>query len=374
MAKKKIAWLLTDWMGNAYRRENDLYGGIGYYRVIKPAQVLRKWFDIEVIGADFRHWGTDDEKYTRLGKGYDLIISKHLSIPQEASNTLATGKHFKKKVIVDLDDDYLNIRKDNPAFKDYAILKGGRYFLSALLSLADGLTVSTDPLSKVYSRLNPSIDVLPNCNDINDWPAPTKKNDGKIRIGYAGGNAHGDDLALILNPVARILDLYPNVLFEICGAVTALEAKEMGEKMNKFTKRDITPQILIIKGTPAWQGYPELLASFGWDIGIAPLVDEPFNRGKSHIKVMEYSMVGAASVASPVYPYFEPIRGVKIMEDGVTGLFASTPDEWFNALDKLICNPKLRKTLAKNMYKHVKKNWQWKSWAYLWKEVIEKYL
>lgn len=377
MPKKKIAMVLTDWNANAYRQENDLYGGIGYYRVVKPAQCLRKWFDVEIIGSDFRHWGIDEVRYGRLGKDYDLIFSKHIDNGQAASNLLAVANHYNKKVVVDIDDDYLNIREDNPAFNDYDKLKGGRYFLGAMLSLANGLVVSTDPLAKVYGEadMNSNIDVLPNCNDINDWLFPIKKHtDGKIRIGYAGGNAHGDDINLLIEPMARILDDYPHVIFQIVGAVTALEAKTLGEKMNGFSKRDISSQIEITGGTLAWREYPPFLCSMGWDIGLAPLVDDQFNRGKSHIKWMEYSMIGAVTIASPVYPYKQDIQGVHTIQDGKTGLFSNSIDEWYLNMKEMIENEDLRKKYAKAAYLYIKKNWQYSQHAEKWKKVIDKYL
>lgn len=372
--KPRIGWIFTDWAMNAYRQENDLYGGIAYYRVIKPSQVLRKYYDIEVIGQDFTHWGTMDEAYTRLGRDYDLIISKHIMNAQMASNILATAQHYKRKVIVDMDDNYLDIRADNPAAKDYAKGEQGRYSMAALLELADGLTVSTDPLKEVYSKHNKNIDVLPNCNDIKDWPTPTKKNDGFIRIGYSGGTAHNDDLDLIIEPVAKILHKYPNVIFEVIGALSVEKAREMGGKMLKFGTHKILERFRISGGTLAWQGYPELLTSQGWDIGICPLIDEPFNQSKSHIKWMEYSMIGAATVASPVHPYIYPIQDVKVIEHAKTGFFATTPESWFEHLEILITNEKLRMQMAKNSYKQVKENWQQKQWADKWITVINKYL
>lgn len=377
MIKPRIAWFFGDWSVSAYRQENDLYGGIAYYRVIKPAQVLRKWFDIEVIGADFLKWGVKggDEatKYQRLEQ-YDLIIAKHLTNAQMASNLLATADYYKKKIIVDVDDNYFDIRKDNPAAKDYAIGQQGRYNLGAFLELCSGVTVSTYPLKEAYLKLNKNVDVLPNCNDIKDWPKRTEKKDGLIRIGYAGGSAHNDDLDLIAEPMGRILEKYPNVVFEIMGAILPEKAMELGSKMIKFGSADILKRFRFIAGTMAWQGYPEVLGSYGWDIGLAPLVDEPFNRGKSHIKWLEYSMIGATTVASPVYPYKEKIQGVSTIEEPFTGLFASTSDEWFEKLDTLVKNEKYRKQIAKNAYKYVKENWQQKMFAEKWRDCINKYL
>ena len=371
---KTIIWLLNDWDSNAYRSENDLYGGIGYYRVIKPAQVLRKYFDIEVVGADIRHWGTTEEKYYRIGQ-YDLIISKHLKTGEDASNLLAIAKHFDKKVLVDVDDDYLNMRKENPAIKNYDVLKGGRYFLSAFLELSDGMTVSTQPLKNLYTKFNQEIDVLPNCCDVNDWPKVRKAwDDGKVRIGFAGGMGHNDDLDLIIEPIARILNKYPNVEFQIIGAVDPVQAKLIGAKMLKFAERNILSQFKIANGTMAWSGYPELLASFGWDIALAPLVDCPFNRSKSHIRWLESSMIHCPVIASPVYPYYEPIQGVNTMVDEVTGLFANNSHEWFEKMERLILDKGLRKSIADNAYSYILKNWQYSQWTSQWKKVIKKYL
>lgn len=374
MHKPKILWLLNDW-DTPYRTAQDAYGGIGYYRVVAPSRPLREWFDIDVVGADIRNWGTDDAKYNRIGRAYDLIISKHMRTGQEASNLLAIAKHFKKPILFDLDDNYLNIRKDNPAFAEYDVLKGPRYFVSATLELCDGVIVSTEPLKNLYTQFNKNIDVLPNCCDINDWPKKPKVwNDGKIRIGYAGGSAHNADLNLIIEPMAYILAKYPNVLFEIIGALTDQEAMRMGNRMNELVKRNVLDRFRIRGGTLAWQGYPELLASTGWDIILAPLVDDAFNRGKSHIRWLESSLVHAPVIASPVYPYQMDIQGVHTIQDGETGLFAETSKEWAEKLELLINDEILRKMLAKNAYNYVRRHWTYDIWATKWRDVFNKYL
>lgn len=373
--KPQIAFIYSDWDVNEYRRTHDLYGGIGYYRIHKPAQVLSKWFDIDVIGADFQKWGTTEMKYDRLGRQYDLIFSKSFRTPQDASNTLAVAKHFKKKIVVDIDDNYFEIRKDNPASADYEYGNGPREFMSAYVSLANGVTVSTVPLKQAYKSLNKKIDVLPNCNDINDWPKERKVwNDGKVRIGFAGGRGHNADLEMILEPMAYILAKYPNVQFDIVGALDPTEIMQMTVKMNEFCKKNISEQVRLAGGTLAWQGYPEMLAGFGWDIGICPLVQGGFNRSKSHIKFMEYSMVGAAVVASPEYPFKEPIQGVDVITDEKTGLFAKDKEEWYAMLEGLITHPEARKELASNAYTHIKEHWQYGQWGDKFKKAFDKYL
>ncbi|WP_322867282.1 glycosyltransferase family 4 protein [Aquicoccus sp. G2-2] len=85
---------------------------------------------------------------------------------------------------------------------------------------------------------------------------------------------------------------------------------------------------------------PADTASF--DIGIMPLTDDEETRGKCGFKLIQYMSCGVAAVASPVGANNE------IIEGSVSGLFASTPEQWHGALDRLIRDDRFRETLAEN--------------------------
>ena len=76
-------------------------------------------------------------------------------------------------------------------------------------------------------------------------------------------------------------------------------------------------------------------------MGVAPLVDDAYNRARSELHWLEYSLAGAATVASALDggPY-DPIR------HGVDGLLAGSPDEWARHLAALAASPALREDLA----------------------------
>jgi glycosyltransferase involved in cell wall biosynthesis len=77
------------------------------------------------------------------------------------------------------------------------------------------------------------------------------------------------------------------------------------------------------------------------DIGIMPLLDRPFQRGKSGYKLVQYMACGLPVVASPV--------GVntRIVASGHNGLLASSTDEWRAALARLLDDSALRKAMGK---------------------------
>lgn len=82
----------------------------------------------------------------------------------------------------------------------------------------------------------------------------------------------------------------------------------------------------------------ELLRTF--DVGIMPLPDDPFERGKCGYKLLQYMACGLPVVASPV--------GVnrELVSAGTNGLLATTPREWEEALGALLGDAELRATMG----------------------------
>jgi glycosyltransferase involved in cell wall biosynthesis len=78
-----------------------------------------------------------------------------------------------------------------------------------------------------------------------------------------------------------------------------------------------------------------------FDVGIMPLPDTPFERGKCGYKILQYFACGRPAIASPV--------GVnsKIIDHGVNGFLASTINEWIDALKILRSDASLRQRMGK---------------------------
>jgi glycosyltransferase involved in cell wall biosynthesis len=95
--------------------------------------------------------------------------------------------------------------------------------------------------------------------------------------------------------------------------------------------------------TRSYPGFVHWLTTVqpSWHIGLAPLVDTPFNLCKSAIKAMDYAAMGMLVLASdtPVY------RGS--LADGPAGrLVANSADAWYAAIDLLLRDPDQRRGLA----------------------------
>lgn len=83
------------------------------------------------------------------------------------------------------------------------------------------------------------------------------------------------------------------------------------------------------------------------DIGLMPLEDSPFERGKCGMKAIQYMAVGAPAVVSPVG------SNRKIVLDGKTGFHCVSDEEWTRALRRLLEDDHLRIEMGKAGNKHV---------------------
>jgi glycosyltransferase involved in cell wall biosynthesis len=89
-----------------------------------------------------------------------------------------------------------------------------------------------------------------------------------------------------------------------------------------------------------WTENTEVAEILKFDIGIMPLPDEPFERGKCGYKLIQYMACGKPVVASPVGV------NVSIVEPGVNGFLASTVDDWKKYLGLLCVDSMLRRRLG----------------------------
>jgi glycosyltransferase involved in cell wall biosynthesis len=70
-------------------------------------------------------------------------------------------------------------------------------------------------------------------------------------------------------------------------------------------------------------------------VGVMPLTDDDFSRGKSAFKIIQYLAAGLPVIASPVG------ENCNVINNGENGFLADSPDEWADALKKLYCNHEL---------------------------------
>ncbi len=89
-----------------------------------------------------------------------------------------------------------------------------------------------------------------------------------------------------------------------------------------------------------WSYEREIDDLMSLDIGLMPLFDDLWSKGKCGFKIIQYLGVGVPAVCTPV--------GINrdVVHDGVHGLWANTKDEWIEKLSTLIENASLREKMG----------------------------
>lgn len=288
----------------------------------------------------------------------DLFFVHRHAVPEEAEATalLAHARRLSIPLFYDLDDDLAGLPDDHP---EAARLRPRNAAVIRLLAGADRVHVSTPRLA---DRVAPfvrgglaRIDVVPNGLDERLWlppglapPAPVPAlaaagvEMGPVRLLYMGTATHGADLDLILPALRRLHETFgERIAIDLVGVVPPSDLPAFLHRVEVPRRAGLSYPAFVAWLTERQRRQP-------WSIGLAPLVDTPFNRCKSAIKMQDYAALGLATVASDMAAYNELAapEGMAGQEGGA--LLAASEAEWFHSLARLVRQPEERRRLATN--------------------------
>ena len=89
-----------------------------------------------------------------------------------------------------------------------------------------------------------------------------------------------------------------------------------------------------------WGKDTEIADLLTFHVGLMPLVDDPWARGKCAFKALQYMALGIPALVSPVG------MNTEVVADGQNGFVCATPDQWYIALQRLLAQPNLRAKLG----------------------------
>lgn len=351
------------------------------YRILQPLMELREHQLADALTISEKDIVYDlDFATNRIMESDIVVFQRPASV--DWLNFIKVAQKAGKVIVTDYDDDPFSISPFNPTYKwcgtEEAMItwedgktdmlwRDGvdgfdiernikhRDLFKANFRKADLVTVTTPILRDALSEINPNCVVLPNLVDFSVYPKCEYVKKG-VRLLWQGGSSHYEDLYLIHKAVVDILKKYPEVTFVY-----------FGDTRFKTLFADASQNQIEYHPWVSHKVYPYKLSTLNCDIGLCPIIDNQFNRRKSSIKWMEYSVIGVATIASDLPPY-----NVDILQ-GTTGLLVND-DGWFDAMELLIEDKKCRISLVENAYGEVFKNHNAATKAYFWKNAYEKVL
>jgi glycosyltransferase involved in cell wall biosynthesis len=277
-----------------------------------------------------------------------------------------------KIIVYETDDNYFGIDQTHPfhKLKDAAVLSQ-----MELIRIADAITVSTPELKfkAIERNANAEVYVVPNALDFSTY-RKRKGGNKKLRIGFQGSNIHSTDLLMVVDAIDELqkefdfdfyilgLDDKPlSELYKFCQEYKEQQYQWVGDFKKLYEKLETMKYIHM--PSVDYAEYRDMLSKANLDIGLVPLHDSEFGRGKSCLKFYEYAAVGTVSIASKVIPYTQ--------EMDEQDLVKNRHHKWVAKLRKLIEDEQFRNERLRAQMLWVKTNRDLNKVAKSWENVFE---
>lgn len=213
--------------------------------------------------------------------------------------------------------------------------------------LVEGIIVSTPRLAEIYSELNPNVHVCPNSVDPDDWADTLPERDPNVfTIMWMASASHRVDQRII-------------------GGALEWASKQEGVEVWVVGSAIQHLDLNRIPWMNSLEDYRRVMVELAPDVGVCPLRDTPFSRGKSDLKALEYAMAGAMPVISKLDPYepWQPLVGEACQE-------AQTVEEWFETLRWCVENRDTVREMAGRARAHVLANRTIEATKQAWADAI----
>jgi len=165
------------------------------------------------------------------------------------------------------------------------------------------------------------LEILPTPVDLDAYPAAVAPARERVALAWIG-----------LGSNLRYLEALAPVLRRLAASGVPYQVRVICDRPPAMPG---VPCVLV-----PWSVATEGTALADCDLGLAPLPDDAWTRGKSAYRCIQYAAAGLPAVASPVGANREVVRG------GETGIFATTPEEWHAALLTLCRDRALRQRMG----------------------------
>ena len=240
-------------------------------------------------------------------------------------------RRFAKKIVFEYDDSimYRSSRWNNQ-YSNTRRSRFERMVKTCDLVIAGNQFLKGEATKHVNEK---KVHVIPTVVDVERYvPKHYQNSKDKVIIGWFGSKGTLYYLKQLVPVLTEIGERFPFVQLKIV--------------CNDFLD---VPNMKVIK--KEWSEKDEIDDLQSFDIGLGPLTDDVWTRGKCGLKLVQYLAVGVPVVCSPVGANKE------IVSDGDVGFWARDTREWIEKLSLLIENPGLRKEMGKKGRKRIERQY-----------------
>lgn len=234
---------------------------------------------------------------------------------------------FNRHIVFDFDDAIFESPSWLKSEEQEAIDRERKEKIARICSLSSAVIAANPYLAEFARQYNDHVEVVPTtlCTEEFHPPASPPQNPVPV-IGWIGTSGNLYYLKAIEPALQRLARQREFVLRVVCNRVPSSDLPELPPGRLEFIE---------------WRTAGEVERIQEFDIGIMPLVDDEWTRGKAGFKLIQYMACGVPVVYSPVGANPD-VAG----DEGECGLAAEEIEDWTRALSRLIDDARLRGSLG----------------------------
>lgn len=215
---------------------------------------------------------------------------------------------------------------------------------ATICRLSSHIVVGNQFLADYAQPYNSNVTIIPTSIDTDYYQPVQKTSNGKVIIGWTGSSTSQTHLEMFA-PVLR------EFFAKRDAELRVISNREPELPGIDYTWRPWTPETEV-----------EELSHF--DVGIMPMPEDKWARGKCALKALQYMAVGVPTICSAVGTNCE------VIHHGENGLLATTREDWIASLERLVDSPQLRIELGAAGRQTVERHYSARHCAQLFAEVV----
>ena len=199
--------------------------------------------------------------------------------------------------------------------------------IARICSLSSIVVAANPLLAEFARRWCARVHVIPTCLDTDEFRPPTDPPDNPVAVlGWVGTSGNLIYLREIVPALRELAGRREFVVRVVCNRVEPTELPELPAEVLEFVE---------------WSADGEVERIQQFDVGLMPLADDEWTRGKAGFKLVQYMACGVPVVASRV-----GANPAVVGDDGECGYLVDDLDGWVSRLDQLLGDPALRRNIG----------------------------
>lgn len=243
----------------------------------------------------------------------DLVVIEYELIPYFPSIFERLFRLTGVKYILDYDDAIFHNYDSNQNWLVRFFFKNK---IKKIAKHASHIITGSPYLTDFFGKINDNVTEIPTSIKFEHYQKNNLNLENKkFVIGWLGSNSTSKNLLILKDVINQINEAFPDVVFRFCG-------------FNRLLLSDFNAQNIELE---EWSASNEMKFLNEISVGIMPLEDNLFNRGKCGFKLIQYMAMGKPTISTPLE------TNVKIDRNN-GNLFANSNNDWYAALSEILNN------------------------------------